>query len=492
MRWTSWLKRSLLAYSFLLLIVGSFAQPTPFVRKFDMDLSGERLNAARQAMDFPFSAFAIIPEKVPAPSTLTVVINGQKLEITLDLHGPRPSYFLSVPYEIRELVIPYEGKIELYAINSGKAPDVEQRASQNHNECLTQPPMIVQEDWRSGLPAPNFNRLPNTVTHHIVHHAAGSNTNTNYTQVVRDIYLFHTEVNGWSDIGYNFLVAQDGTIYEGRDPGPNLTEFGVIGAHFCGKNTGTLGVSMLGNYETAQPPSAALASLRALLAFSFEQLGIDPEGLSTHRGDPLNHLSGHRDGCSTLCPGTNLFAQLPALRAAIKADIENCSPPEPPEPVTALSFDAPRTGNARTPVRYTNTSEGYETYQWFFAGGAPSTSSATTVEVTYQLVGTYDVDLIGFAEDGSSDTLRSKNYITVESNQGEPLVYPSPIMPGTSLFIELEDPIVSVEFFTMSGKEVGFFTGVDGVLPLPNFRKGIYILRISTQERVFYEKLNVQ
>ena len=66
----------------------------------------------------------------------------------------------------------------------------------------------------------------------MVHHSAGSNTNSNYTQVVRDIYLYHTQVNGcWSDIGYNYLVAQDGSIYNGRDPGA-LEQDDVLGRSF--------------------------------------------------------------------------------------------------------------------------------------------------------------------------------------------------------------------------------------------------------------------
>ena len=45
---------------------------------------------------------------------------------------------------------------------------------------------------------------------------------------------FHMDDRGWWDIGYNFLIGQDGRIYEGRG-------FSVQGAHCSGWNTQTLG-----------------------------------------------------------------------------------------------------------------------------------------------------------------------------------------------------------------------------------------------------------
>src|SRR3712207_9171470 len=36
---------------------------------------------------------------------------------------------------------------------------------------------------------------------------------------VRAIFAYHAVVQGWGDIGYNFLVDADGRIYEGRHSG---------------------------------------------------------------------------------------------------------------------------------------------------------------------------------------------------------------------------------------------------------------------------------
>ncbi|MEM8892470.1 MAG: N-acetylmuramoyl-L-alanine amidase, partial [Bacteroidota bacterium] len=142
------------------------------------------------------------------------------------------------------------------------------------------------------------------VTHMIVHHSAGPNNSSNWGAAVLAIWNLHKNTNGWDDIGYNWLIDPDGVIYEGRGGGNN-----VRGAHFCGKNTGTMGICFLGNFETATPTPEALASLETLLAWKSCDSGLDPKGTALHASSGLNlhTISGHRDGCNTLCPGANLF-----------------------------------------------------------------------------------------------------------------------------------------------------------------------------------------
>ena len=50
------------------------------------------------------------------------------------------------------------------------------------------------------------------------------------------------DANGWSDIGYNFVIDRWGRVWEGRG-------LFRVGAHTLGHNTGTVGVSFMGNYE---------------------------------------------------------------------------------------------------------------------------------------------------------------------------------------------------------------------------------------------------
>lgn len=46
---------------------------------------------------------------------------------------------------------------------------------------------------------------------------------------------------GWKDIGYNFLVGEDGNIYEGRG-------WGKHGAHSTPYNSKSIGICMIGNF----------------------------------------------------------------------------------------------------------------------------------------------------------------------------------------------------------------------------------------------------
>lgn len=48
---------------------------------------------------------------------------------------------------------------------------------------------------------------------------------------------------GWNDIGYNFLVGEDGNIYEGRG-------WGKKGAHSKSFNGKSIGICIIGDYSS--------------------------------------------------------------------------------------------------------------------------------------------------------------------------------------------------------------------------------------------------
>ena len=48
---------------------------------------------------------------------------------------------------------------------------------------------------------------------------------------------------GWWDIGYSFLIGEDGNVYEGRG-------WDVVGAHTKGYNDVGLAFSILGNFTS--------------------------------------------------------------------------------------------------------------------------------------------------------------------------------------------------------------------------------------------------
>lgn len=70
------------------------------------------------------------------------------------------------------------------------------------------------------------------------------------TAILRAIYAYHTQSQGWSDIGYNLLVDRFGRIWEGRSGGIGRP---VIGAHTYGYNEESSAMSAIGSFEVARP-----------------------------------------------------------------------------------------------------------------------------------------------------------------------------------------------------------------------------------------------
>jgi len=194
------------------------------------------------------------------------------------------------------------------------------------NPC-DKPDMISYTVWRAGLPNPLPPRLTTDVEHLVVHHSAGNNSDTNYINIVRNIYLLHTQSNGWDDIGYNFLVAPNGVIFKGRDPQGVGEDDNILGAHFCGKNQNTMGVCMLGDFMKVKPTKTAVFSLNYLLAWKLKVDGIDAFGQTIHphpNGSLLNNICGHRDACSTDCPGDSLYAILKEIKQEAARIADSC------------------------------------------------------------------------------------------------------------------------------------------------------------------------
>nr|WKN37850.1 N-acetylmuramoyl-L-alanine amidase [Tunicatimonas sp. TK19036] len=215
--------------------------------------------------------------------------------------------------------------LSLFNAQTGKTtpPALRQERVTAEDPVCEKPTYIPQDEWRAGLPPPSYSRSFTQVEHVIIHHSATYNNLTDYENIVRNIYLFHTQDRGWSDIGYNFLVAPDGTLFEGRSAGSqNIEPDNIQGAHFCGRNSGTMGVCMLGNYNTVEPTDTALATIIKVTSWKLDKENLDPLGIEPHPANSeLGVIAGHRNGCSTECPGDNLYARLEAIRTATEERI---------------------------------------------------------------------------------------------------------------------------------------------------------------------------
>lgn len=181
-----------------------------------------------------------------------------------------------------------------------------------------------------------------------VHHTAGSNSTTqDYSAEMRAILSYHVQTQGWSDIGYQYLIDGNGVVYEGRNAGhtSNSCLYGggdgsdfahqtgtnnlVTGAHVGGWNSGNLGIALMGCFEDSactgdtKVPAGSVAGLESLLTTLTARHSLNPQG-TVHYINPVNSstkdvaaISAHLDWEATLCPGANLYPQLPAIRADV-------------------------------------------------------------------------------------------------------------------------------------------------------------------------------
>ena len=177
--------------------------------------------------------------------------------------------------------------------------------------CL-HPPYKNRKAWCSSCPAGGS--ITTSVTHLVVHHSAGVNESSDWDAVVRGIWNYHVNSRGWDDVGYNWLIAPNGTLYEGRLDN-------IQGAHYCAKNGHTMGTCMMGNYMEIPAKDTAIATLVKLLAWKADVNNIDPLGSSYHpaTGGNLKNIIGHRDGCNTSCPGDKFY---PVLHAQVKPKVD--------------------------------------------------------------------------------------------------------------------------------------------------------------------------
>lgn len=155
---------------------------------------------------------------------------------------------------------------------------------------------IKREEWCKD-PVPNYETHdPARV---IVHHSWKPTAAQFNKKTVESIYNYHVYHNGWLDIGYHFLISPDGRlIYVGRPAN-------VVGAHINAdfiKNTGSVGICLIGNYDEEKPSRQALYALSILIFSLCEKYNIKPD-----------QVFGHCEGYNSFyksCPGKNLFIEL--------------------------------------------------------------------------------------------------------------------------------------------------------------------------------------
>lgn len=150
------------------------------------------------------------------------------------------------------------------------------------------PKIITRASWGAARPR-SVSRTAWTTTDLWVHHTAGHAPASDMAAEAREmraIQAFHMGPSrGWSDIGYGFVIAPSGRIYEGR--GEN-----VWAAHCPGHNDEP-SVCIMGNYDGAVPSEAVRMAVWEM---------------ADHLG--LTRLRGHREGFPTSCPGNGVVERI--------------------------------------------------------------------------------------------------------------------------------------------------------------------------------------
>ncbi|MCD2462468.1 peptidoglycan-binding protein [Streptomyces sp. MBT42] len=182
--------------------------------------------------------------------------------------------------------------------------------------------MSVNIISRSAWGARPWNGTPNSVslshrTEFFVHYDGGHPVGRTGNAVPKAIESVHIN-QGWSGVGYNFVIDQAGNIYEGR--GWNLQ-----GAHCPGHNVSGIGVQIaIGGDQ--EPSDKALAACRALYDEACRKTGRTLA------------KKGHKDGFATACPGPKLYAWVKAGMPAGDYDAPSTPAPEKPASWDGKSF----------------------------------------------------------------------------------------------------------------------------------------------------------
>lgn len=129
----------------------------------------------------------------------------------------------------------------------------------------------------------------------------------------RSVQRGHMDGNGWSDVGYSFMVCMHGYVYVGRG-------FGKLpAANGSGLNSGHYAVlGMVGTAGVVTPSDAMLNGIRDVIDW------LRSKGVGSQ-------IRGHRDGYATDCPGAKLYAWVKA-GAPRPGGNTPTKPPKPAQP----------------------------------------------------------------------------------------------------------------------------------------------------------------
>jgi uncharacterized lipoprotein YddW (UPF0748 family) len=154
--------------------------------------------------------------------------------------------------------------------------------------------IVPRSIWRANEAKPYKQHVPVRIT---VHHEGGRllPDTADGGRRLKNIQTWGMGPDrNWTDVPYHYLIAADGTVYEGR----NVMTVGETNTEY--DPTGHLLICFLGNYGEQQLNEKLLDVLTRLIAHFCKKYNISPDT-----------ISGHRDHSKqTTCPGKNIYPYL--------------------------------------------------------------------------------------------------------------------------------------------------------------------------------------
>ncbi|XP_031639443.1 peptidoglycan recognition protein 1-like [Contarinia nasturtii] len=197
--------------------------------------------------------------------------------------------------------INYHGPVTIHVTNQNQS-QVTNNIARQHVEILNRPVfttetagplrIVKRNEWFALPPQRELERLELPAIRVIIAYTMGkcATTHRECSEIVRSFQADHIEMKGWDDIGYNFLIGGDGSVYVGRG-------WDYTGAHSRIYNKRSICIAFIGTFRENAPPERSLIAAQQLIEV----------GVKLGKIDKSYYLYGHRQLIQTTSPGNKIY-----------------------------------------------------------------------------------------------------------------------------------------------------------------------------------------
>lgn len=268
-------------------------------------------NMAQALLNGPYRQGALVPPSswldntAPAAPAFRMEQQGDSMRVSWE-HADAPDVFRWVVYyrygsrwaykiltrDERSAAVPLqEGP---YKLATAGVTAVDRTG--NESAWRSQPAdvaVVPRSGWNANPAKPYKPQQPVRITIH--HEGTRFDSTKDAAQHIKNVQVWGMgKDRNWSDIPYHFLIAPDGTIYEGRNvftAGETATEYDP-GGHLL--------ITCLGNFQEQQVDPRQLDALIRMTVYACRKYNISHKTIASHR----DHSK------QTSCPGKNLYHYL--------------------------------------------------------------------------------------------------------------------------------------------------------------------------------------